>query len=208
MNLQLSSFASSIIYIASICLLPISANPDAQPIGSTVTLDCMKIHFLTIALVNCLQKSLFVYQPDGSFTGFQNESSGIIRFLGVRFADAPIGNLRWRAPISPPSTHLGNVDARQVRFPALIFFLLGCVFYATHSSQMHVSQHPRLQKQKEPQKTAYLAMYLFATCSHLYMHLLMLEHIIGLCTYEYFRPRQTSSHGLVSRSFPFLSFRL
>ena len=43
-------------------------------------------------LVNCSQT-----QPDGSFTGFQNQTSGIIRFQGVRFADAPIGNLRWRA---------------------------------------------------------------------------------------------------------------
>ena len=44
-------------------------------------------------LVNCSQT-----QPDGSFTEFQNETSGIIRFQGIRFADAPIGNLRWRAP--------------------------------------------------------------------------------------------------------------
>ena len=50
---------------------------------------------------------------DGSFTGFLNDTSGIIHFHGVRFADAPIGNLRWRAPVSPPSTHLGNVDAKK-----------------------------------------------------------------------------------------------
>ena len=60
-------------------------------------------------LVNC---SLAQTPPDGSFTGF-HETSGIIHFLGVRYADAPIGNLRWRAPVSPPSTHLGNVDAKK-----------------------------------------------------------------------------------------------
>lgn len=51
---------------------------------------------------------------DGTFTGLTNTSSGIVYFRGVRFADPPIGNLRWRAPVSPPSTHLGHVNASQV----------------------------------------------------------------------------------------------
>ena len=50
-----------------------------------------------------------------TFTGFKNETSGIIHFLGIRFADTPIGNLIWRAPVSPPSTHLGNVDAKKAK---------------------------------------------------------------------------------------------
>ncbi|KAJ7259139.1 Alpha/Beta hydrolase protein [Mycena haematopus] len=49
----------------------------------------------------------------GTFTGLTNTSTGIVYFRGVRFADPPLGNLRWRAPVSPPSTHLGNVDASQ-----------------------------------------------------------------------------------------------
>ncbi|KAF7358178.1 Carboxylic ester hydrolase [Mycena venus] len=49
----------------------------------------------------------------GTFTGLTNTSSGIVYFRGVRFADPPIGNLRWRAPVSPPSTHLGHVNASQ-----------------------------------------------------------------------------------------------
>ncbi|KAK0484751.1 alpha/beta-hydrolase [Armillaria novae-zelandiae] len=47
----------------------------------------------------------------GTFNGATNETSGIVSYLGVRFADAPIGNLRWRAPVSPPTIHLGEVNA-------------------------------------------------------------------------------------------------
>ncbi|KAJ7339065.1 Alpha/Beta hydrolase protein [Mycena albidolilacea] len=49
----------------------------------------------------------------GTFTGLTNASTGIIYFRGVRFADPPLGDLRWRAPVSPPSTHLGHVNASQ-----------------------------------------------------------------------------------------------
>lgn len=31
-------------------------------------------------------------------------SGGINRFLGMRFAAAPVGDLRWRAPVSPPTS--------------------------------------------------------------------------------------------------------
>jgi carboxylesterase type B len=55
--------------------------------------------------------------PDGTFTGLTNASTGIIYFRGVRFADPPLGDLRWRAPVSPPSTHLGHVNASQVLHP-------------------------------------------------------------------------------------------
>ncbi|PPQ93082.1 hypothetical protein CVT25_003114 [Psilocybe cyanescens] len=54
-----------------------------------------------------------------SFSGLKNDSTGIIYFRGVRFADAPIGNLRWREAVSPPTKHLGNVDATQ--------FANGCI---------------------------------------------------------------------------------
>ncbi|KJA20127.1 hypothetical protein HYPSUDRAFT_828864 [Hypholoma sublateritium FD-334 SS-4] len=49
----------------------------------------------------------------GTFNGFANASTGIIYFRGVRFADAPIGDLRWRSPVSPPTKHLGIVNATQ-----------------------------------------------------------------------------------------------
>lgn len=52
----------------------------------------------------------------GTFIGEQDDDAGIINFRGVRYADAPVGDLRWRAPVSPPSSNLGEVDASS--FPA------------------------------------------------------------------------------------------
>ncbi|KAJ7914291.1 Alpha/Beta hydrolase protein [Mycena leptocephala] len=49
----------------------------------------------------------------GTFTGQTNASTGIVYFRGVPFADPPLGDLRWRAPVSPPSTHLGHVNASE-----------------------------------------------------------------------------------------------
>jgi len=51
---------------------------------------------------------------DGRFYGTRNDTTGIIYFRGIRFADAPIGNLRWRKPVSPPSKNLGDVNATDV----------------------------------------------------------------------------------------------
>ncbi|KAL1748850.1 Alpha/Beta hydrolase protein [Schizophyllum fasciatum] len=47
----------------------------------------------------------------GRFTGELNDSTGVINFKGIRYADAPLGDLRWRAPVSPPSQNLGDVNA-------------------------------------------------------------------------------------------------
>lgn len=49
----------------------------------------------------------------GTFHGHEDEGSGIISFLGVRYADAPVGDLRWKAPVTPPSTQLNDVDATK-----------------------------------------------------------------------------------------------
>ena len=75
--------------------------------------DCYPRLYVNVTIPRPCQLQCSQTQPDGSFTGFKNETSGIIHFLGVRFADAPVGNLRWRAPVSPPSTHLGNVNAKK-----------------------------------------------------------------------------------------------
>ncbi|KAF9046268.1 alpha/beta-hydrolase [Panaeolus papilionaceus] len=48
-----------------------------------------------------------------TLNGFQNTTTGIINFKGIPYADPPIGNLRWRAPVSPPSKNLGTIDATQ-----------------------------------------------------------------------------------------------
>ncbi|KAF8173892.1 Alpha/Beta hydrolase protein [Mycena galopus ATCC 62051] len=55
----------------------------------------------------------------GTFTGLTNTTNGIIYFLGIRFADPPVGALRWRAPVSPPSTHLGDVNATAFGFACI-----------------------------------------------------------------------------------------
>ncbi|KAJ6615453.1 Alpha/Beta hydrolase protein [Mycena sp. CBHHK59/15] len=47
----------------------------------------------------------------GTFTALTNTTNGLIYFRGIRYADAPVGALRWQAPVSPPTTQLGNVDA-------------------------------------------------------------------------------------------------
>ncbi|TFK61494.1 alpha/beta-hydrolase [Pluteus cervinus] len=49
----------------------------------------------------------------GTFNGLINEDTKVIYFRGIRFADPPVGDLRWRAAVSPPTTHLGDVDATQ-----------------------------------------------------------------------------------------------
>ncbi|KAF7314898.1 Carboxylic ester hydrolase [Mycena indigotica] len=49
----------------------------------------------------------------GTFRGDIDDSSEIISFRGIRFADPPLGSLRWQPPVSPPSAHLGTVDATK-----------------------------------------------------------------------------------------------
>ncbi|KAF5352029.1 hypothetical protein D9758_009418 [Tetrapyrgos nigripes] len=49
----------------------------------------------------------------GTFVGVQNNTAGYTSWKGIRFADAPTGDLRWRAPIFPPSSNLGKVNADE-----------------------------------------------------------------------------------------------
>ncbi|KAF9255007.1 alpha/beta-hydrolase [Marasmius fiardii PR-910] len=49
----------------------------------------------------------------GTFIGIKNGTTNITSFRGVRFADAPVGELRWRAAVSPPSKNLGTVNATK-----------------------------------------------------------------------------------------------
>ncbi|KAF9046768.1 alpha/beta-hydrolase [Panaeolus papilionaceus] len=49
----------------------------------------------------------------GTFVGASNTATGIVSFRGVPFADPPLGNLRWRPPVTPPSKQLGTVSATQ-----------------------------------------------------------------------------------------------
>ncbi|KAJ3716496.1 alpha/beta-hydrolase [Lentinula raphanica] len=47
----------------------------------------------------------------GTFIGVEDSTTGVTSFKGVRFADPPTGELRWKAPVSPPTTQLGTVNA-------------------------------------------------------------------------------------------------
>ncbi|KAL1671782.1 Alpha/Beta hydrolase protein [Schizophyllum commune] len=47
----------------------------------------------------------------GTFTGLPSNDSSITYFRGIRYAEPPTGDLRFRAPVSPPQTDLGEVNA-------------------------------------------------------------------------------------------------
>lgn len=49
----------------------------------------------------------------GTFTGLVSDDSSITYFRGIRYAEPPTGDLRFRAPISPPQTDLGSVNATE-----------------------------------------------------------------------------------------------
>ncbi|CAA7269132.1 unnamed protein product [Cyclocybe aegerita] len=73
-------------YVSASTLL---ANRQSTLIGTTISLDY------------------------GTFVGFRNDTNGITYFQGIRYADPPIGELRWRAPVSPPTSPLGTVNATE-----------------------------------------------------------------------------------------------
>ncbi|THV05669.1 alpha/beta-hydrolase [Dendrothele bispora CBS 962.96] len=68
---------------------------------------------LTLPVLYSHAQSPSVTLEYGTFTGSDDPSTGITSFLGIRFADPPTGNLRWRAAVSPPSSNVGTVNATQ-----------------------------------------------------------------------------------------------
>jgi hypothetical protein len=67
---------------------------------------------LIVSWITLLFRFLLIFWPDGTFTGLKDPTNGIIYFRGVRYADPPVGEPRWRAAVSPPTTHLGNVKRK------------------------------------------------------------------------------------------------
>ncbi|KAJ6548210.1 Alpha/Beta hydrolase protein [Mycena vulgaris] len=55
----------------------------------------------------------------GTFEGETDTDIGLIYFRGIRYADPPLGPLRWQAPVSPPSLNLGEVDATEFGFACI-----------------------------------------------------------------------------------------
>jgi len=83
-----------------------SENDGISGSSNTVELDCM-VHFLSFD-----QSLISTIMPDGTFVGVSG--SGMLSWKGIRFAEAPVGDLRWKAPVSPPKKNLGTVQANKV----------------------------------------------------------------------------------------------
>ncbi|EIM84192.1 alpha/beta-hydrolase [Stereum hirsutum FP-91666 SS1] len=86
-NVVVTTLALCLLSEAGSISTPSARASNADPLNTTITLDY------------------------GTFIGTSNTTSGILSFKGVRYADAPTGDNRFRAPISPPTTQLGTVDA-------------------------------------------------------------------------------------------------
>ncbi|ESK89428.1 carotenoid ester lipase [Moniliophthora roreri MCA 2997] len=75
----------------------------------------MKLTLSSLAslLLLCLaQRTLIPITLDyGTFIGINGQRSKVISWRGIPYADPPVKHLRWRAAVSPPTRHLGNVDA-------------------------------------------------------------------------------------------------
>ena len=76
------------------------------------------VRFLLLLIYNLLTE--LCMSTDGTFAGLRNGSSNIISFQGIRYADPPTGKLRWKAPVSPPTTQLGTVKVTKVRMLPII----------------------------------------------------------------------------------------
>ncbi|KAK7458075.1 hypothetical protein VKT23_009981 [Stygiomarasmius scandens] len=48
----------------------------------------------------------------GTFVGVSGSS--MLSWKGIQFAEAPVGDLRWKAPVSPPKKNLGTVQANKL----------------------------------------------------------------------------------------------
>ncbi|RMJ16970.1 hypothetical protein CDV36_003313 [Fusarium kuroshium] len=55
--------------------------------------------FLCISLLVSVVESVTVHANGVKYVGVQNDTSGINTFLGIRYAEPPIKELRWRAPV-------------------------------------------------------------------------------------------------------------
>ncbi|KAJ7127571.1 Alpha/Beta hydrolase protein [Mycena crocata] len=71
-------------------------------------------HRITLATAAALSTVTLDY---GTFTG--STANGLISFRGIRYADPPVGALRWKAPVSPPSKKLGKVKATAFGFACI-----------------------------------------------------------------------------------------
>ncbi|KAF4622086.1 hypothetical protein D9613_009119 [Agrocybe pediades] len=87
--LPASLLAGSLLLFAKVSLALPATTAATSLVGTTVTLDYATLN------------------------GLQDTTNNIISFRGVPYADPPVGNLRWRGTVFPPSKHLGTINAKQ-----------------------------------------------------------------------------------------------
>ncbi|KAK4449498.1 hypothetical protein QBC34DRAFT_405127 [Podospora aff. communis PSN243] len=68
-----------------------------------------------ITLTNCTRQPLRLPVVDLGYTKYEGERlrNGVDAYLGMRFAAAPLGELRWRAPVEPEREE-GVQEAKRV----------------------------------------------------------------------------------------------
>lgn len=54
----------------------------------------------------------------------QELENGVNAFLGMRYAAAPLGDLRWRAPVEPPATDIVQLARKVLIFPPCVCSIL------------------------------------------------------------------------------------
>ncbi|KAF5392870.1 hypothetical protein D9757_000867 [Collybiopsis confluens] len=70
------------------------------------TIVCLSIAYLSTAAGQAT-----VHLDYGTFIGVSDNTTGVTSFKGLRYAEPPVGHLRWKAPVFPPTTQLGTVHA-------------------------------------------------------------------------------------------------
>ena len=88
---------------------------------STTVLGLFQDSFILTPFLS--QPSPIISTTSGSYVGTVNHNAGVEVFLGIRYAEPPVGQLRFAAPVpvtNPPierqdGTKFGNACAQQVR---------------------------------------------------------------------------------------------
>ncbi|KAG6844097.1 hypothetical protein H0H93_016654, partial [Arthromyces matolae] len=86
--------------------------PSHFPTLLFLTLRASLTFFLALA-VNPQPEALQVHLSTGTFLG-TSTSQGLDEWLGIRFAQAPIGTLRFKAPVPVPTTSNGPNQSQVV----------------------------------------------------------------------------------------------
>ncbi|KAK7471289.1 hypothetical protein VKT23_002697 [Stygiomarasmius scandens] len=81
--------------------------------ASKLGIWALSVLLTSVAALSIGHTSPTVALDYGVLVGSRNHSTGIDSFRGVPFADPPVGNLRWRKPVFPPSKYLGVIDATK-----------------------------------------------------------------------------------------------